>query len=210
MPDQKTSIELTLDEQRTHTLFGNHDENLRMIEDAFGVKISSRGNEIFVGGTPRTSRHRREADRRDAAPHRAGLPAQEVGRRRPACASCATSRDTNLVDFFTDDAMQAGRAPRRHAAQHRPEDLPAGHPGQRHRLRHRSGRHRQDLPRRRRRRRRARTTSRSSASSSAARPSKRASASASCPATSPRRSIPTCARCTTRSTTSSASRKWRS
>ena len=35
MADQKTSIELTLDEQRTHTLFGNHDENLRTIEDAF-------------------------------------------------------------------------------------------------------------------------------------------------------------------------------
>ena len=45
-------MELTLDEQGTHTLFGNHDENLRMLEDAFDVKISSRGNEIFVAGAP--------------------------------------------------------------------------------------------------------------------------------------------------------------
>ena len=51
MADQKTSIQLTLDEQRAHTLFGNHDENLRTIEDAFDVKISSRGNEIHVGGS---------------------------------------------------------------------------------------------------------------------------------------------------------------
>jgi phosphate starvation-inducible protein PhoH and related proteins len=50
MADQKTTIELTLDEQQTHTLFGSHDENLRMIEDAFDVKISSRGNEIYVSG----------------------------------------------------------------------------------------------------------------------------------------------------------------
>ena len=30
-------MELTLDEQGTHTLFGNHDENLRMLEDEFGA-----------------------------------------------------------------------------------------------------------------------------------------------------------------------------
>ena len=43
-------MELTLDEQGAHTLFGNHDENLRLLEDAFDVKISSRGNEITVKG----------------------------------------------------------------------------------------------------------------------------------------------------------------
>ena len=43
-------MELTLDEQGTHTLFGNHDENLRMIEDAFDVRISARGGEIKVQG----------------------------------------------------------------------------------------------------------------------------------------------------------------
>jgi len=43
-------MELTLDDEGTHTLFGNHDENLRLLEDEFDVKISSRGNEIFVNG----------------------------------------------------------------------------------------------------------------------------------------------------------------
>ncbi|HWW61078.1 MAG TPA: phosphate starvation-inducible protein PhoH, partial [Thermoanaerobaculia bacterium] len=50
MADHKTSIELTVDEHGAHTLFGNHDENLRTLEDEFGVRISSRGSEIFVSG----------------------------------------------------------------------------------------------------------------------------------------------------------------
>jgi len=44
-------MELTLDEQGMHTLFGNHDENLRLIEDTFDVRISSRGNQINVQGS---------------------------------------------------------------------------------------------------------------------------------------------------------------
>ena len=45
-------MELTLDEKGAQALFGNHDENLRMLEDEFRVKISSRGSEIFVKGSP--------------------------------------------------------------------------------------------------------------------------------------------------------------
>ena len=43
-------MELRLDDEGTQALFGTRDENLRMLEDEFGVKISSRGNEIFVQG----------------------------------------------------------------------------------------------------------------------------------------------------------------
>src|SRR5688572_22869766 len=110
MADQKTSIELTLDEQQSHTLFGNHDENLRTIEDAFGVKISSRGNEMTVSG----------ADEKVAPVQKLlgelqrliqrGYPLKKsdvqtgvrVIRDRP---------DTNLIEFFTDDAV--GQAVRR-------------------------------------------------------------------------------------------------
>jgi len=41
-------MELRLDDDGTQALFGYHDENLRMLEDEFDVKISSRGHEIFV------------------------------------------------------------------------------------------------------------------------------------------------------------------
>jgi len=104
MAEQKTSIELTLDEQQTHTLFGHHDENLRTIEDAFDVKISSRGNEIFVGGDPRDiAATQKLFDELQQLIER-GYPmkksdvqtAVRVARDKP---------DTNLVDFFTDEAV---------------------------------------------------------------------------------------------------------
>ncbi|HEV7768713.1 MAG TPA: PhoH family protein [Thermoanaerobaculia bacterium] len=107
MPDQKTAIELTLDEQRSHTLFGNHDENLRTIEDAFAVKISSRGREIFVAGSPENM----------------GIVQKMIGelqqlieqgyplKKSDVQTSVRVMRDkplTNLVEFFTDDAIGQG------------------------------------------------------------------------------------------------------
>jgi phosphate starvation-inducible PhoH-like protein len=110
MADQKTSIELTLDEQRTHTLFGNHDENLRTIEDAFGVKISSRGKELFVAGSP---------ENRAAVEKMIDELQQLIGqgyplKRSDVQTSVRVVRDkplTNLIEFFTDEAI--GQAVRR-------------------------------------------------------------------------------------------------
>ena len=105
MADQKTTLELTLNEQQAHTLFGNHDENLRTIEDAFGVKISSRGNEIFISGSAdNTAAVQKLLDEMQQLIHQ-GYPLKKsdvqtgvrVVRDRP---------DTSLVAFFTDDALQ--------------------------------------------------------------------------------------------------------
>ncbi len=104
MAEQKSSIELTLDEQQTHTLFGHHDENLRTIEDAFEVKISSRGNEIFVSGKPQNSAAVQKLLGEFQQLIEQGYPMKKsdvqtgvrVVRDRP---------DTNLVEFFTDDAV---------------------------------------------------------------------------------------------------------
>ncbi|HEX2121168.1 MAG TPA: PhoH family protein [Thermoanaerobaculia bacterium] len=104
MAEQKTSIELTLDEQQTHTLFGNHDENLRTIEDTFDVKISSRGNELFVSG---------EGDNITAVHKIVGELQQLIEQGYPMKKSDVQTgvrvvRDkpeTSLVDFFTDDAV---------------------------------------------------------------------------------------------------------
>ena len=147
-------MELTLDDEGTHTLFGNHDENLRMLEDEFKVKISSRGGEIFVTGAPdnvapveKLLAQMQELIEQGYPLKRSDIhTGMRVLRDRP---------EASIVDFFTDDAVPGLGAPRGHAAQRRPEDVPAVDPGQRHHLRHRSRRNRQDLPRRRRRRRRA-------------------------------------------------------
>jgi phosphate starvation-inducible PhoH-like protein len=104
MAEQKTSVDLTLNEQQTHVLFGNHDENLRTIEDAFQVKISSRGNEIFVSGNPQNTA---------AVQKLFGELQQLIERGYPLKKSDVQTgvrvvRDmpeTNLVDFFTDEAV---------------------------------------------------------------------------------------------------------
>jgi len=110
MADQKTSIQLTLDEQRAHTLFGNHDENLRTIEDAFDVKISSRGNEVFVGGS---------AENRAIVAKLIDELQRLIEQGYPLKTSDVQTgvrvmHDkplTNLIDFFTDNAI--GQAVRR-------------------------------------------------------------------------------------------------
>ncbi len=103
---EKTTIELTLDERQAHTLFGNHDENLRTIEDAFGVKISSRGNEIFVTGgeTNRASVQKLLGELQQLITQ--GYPMQKSD----VATGVRVMRDKpemNLVDFFTDDSLNS-------------------------------------------------------------------------------------------------------
>ena len=49
------SIPLTLPEAGLGALFGVHDENLRLLEDAFGVEIAARGREVSVSGDPEST-----------------------------------------------------------------------------------------------------------------------------------------------------------
>jgi len=99
-------MELTLDDEGTHTLFGNHDENLRMLEDEFKVKISSRGGEIFVNGAPDNVAPVEKLLEQMQQLIEQGYPLKRsdihtgmrVLRDRP---------DASIVDFFTDDAVQA-------------------------------------------------------------------------------------------------------
>jgi phosphate starvation-inducible PhoH-like protein len=98
-------MELTLDEQGSHTLFGNHDENLRMLEEEYGVKISSRGNEIFVKGAPEIVGPVEKLLNEMQQLITQGYPLKKsdvltgvrVLREKP---------DTNLVEFFTDGGVQ--------------------------------------------------------------------------------------------------------
>jgi len=104
MAEQKTSIDLTLDEQQAHTLFGNHDEHLRTIEDAFGVKISSRGSEIFVGGSSEgiASVQKLLGELQQLIEQGYPLKKSDV---QTAVRVVRDRPDTNLVEFFTDDAV---------------------------------------------------------------------------------------------------------
>src|SRR3954447_1444322 len=100
-------MELALDEQQTHTLFGNHDENLRMLEDEFGVKISSRGNEIFVQGTAESVATVERLLAQMQQLIRLGYPLK----RSDINTGMRVLRDKpelNIVDFFTDESLQPG------------------------------------------------------------------------------------------------------
>src|ERR1043166_1609815 len=98
-------MELTLDEQGMHTLFGNHDENLRLIEDTFDVRISSRGNQINVQGSSG-----------DVAPVEKllGQMQELIASGYPLKKSDVSTGvrvlrdkpDTDLIDFFTDESLQ--------------------------------------------------------------------------------------------------------
>src|SRR4051794_29336021 len=99
-------MELRLDDEGIQALFGNRDENLRMLEDEFKVKISSRGGEMHVTG---------DAERVATVEQLLGQMQDliEQGypiKRSDIMTSVRVLRDrpeTNLVDFFTDDAVQA-------------------------------------------------------------------------------------------------------
>ena len=98
-------MELILDDEGTHILFGNHDENLRMLEDQFGVQISSRGNEIFVKGNAANVAPVEKLLAQMQQLIEQGYPLQ----RSDVTTGMRVLRDrpeTNLVDFFTDDAIQ--------------------------------------------------------------------------------------------------------
>ena len=98
-------MQLTLDEQGTHALFGNHDENLRMIEDAFDVRISARGSEIKVQGDAGDVKPVEKLLAQMQALIESGYPLKKsdiltgvrVLREKP---------ETDLVDFFADDSLQ--------------------------------------------------------------------------------------------------------
>jgi phosphate starvation-inducible PhoH-like protein len=96
---------LTLNEEGVNALFGIHDENLRMIEDAFHVKISARGSELHVQGSDLdvTTTEKLLGEMQQLIDR--GYPMKKsdlatgvrVLRDRP---------ETNLVEFFADDTIQ--------------------------------------------------------------------------------------------------------
>jgi phosphate starvation-inducible PhoH-like protein len=98
-------MNLTVKDQDATTLFGIHDENLRIIEDAFKVRIAARGSEISVQGD----------DEAVATAEKVLLELQELLERgypfkkedlRTMVRVLRETPEANLVDFFTDESLQ--------------------------------------------------------------------------------------------------------
>ncbi|MGA7614331.1 MAG: PhoH family protein [Thermoanaerobaculia bacterium] len=99
-------MNLILTDAGVTNLFGVHDENLRLIEDAFRVKISARGNELFIQGDPESAAlaERLLSDIQSLIER--GYPISRVD---VATGARVLREDPNLsiVDFFTDETLQS-------------------------------------------------------------------------------------------------------
>jgi phosphate starvation-inducible protein PhoH and related proteins len=97
-------MELNLDEQQTHALFGHHDENLRMLEDEFVVKISSRGNDLTVQGKAENVAlvEKLLAQMQQLIEQGYPLKKSDVS---TAMRVLRDKPEANVVDFFTDDSL---------------------------------------------------------------------------------------------------------
>jgi phosphate starvation-inducible PhoH-like protein len=97
-------MNVTVRDQDVTTLFGIHDENLRIIEDAFKVRITARGSEISVQGDEESV----------ASAEKVLLELQELIERgypfkkadlQTMVRVLRETPEANLVDFFTDESL---------------------------------------------------------------------------------------------------------
>ena len=97
---------LTVRDQDVTTLFGVHDENLRIIEEAFGVRISARGSEIFVQGEPEAIKSAETVIQELQELIERGFPFKRSDLQTMVKVIKETP-EANLVDFFTDETLQS-------------------------------------------------------------------------------------------------------
>jgi phosphate starvation-inducible PhoH-like protein len=99
-------MSLTVRDQDVTTLFGIQDENLRIIEDAFKVRVSARGNEIFVQGDPPAVAAAEKALTEMQQLLERGYPLRKSDLQTMVRVIRETP-EANLVDFFTDESLQS-------------------------------------------------------------------------------------------------------
>jgi phosphate starvation-inducible protein PhoH and related proteins len=97
---------LTLSEEDVNTLFGVHDENLRVIEDAFKVRVSARGGEVHVQGEAENVASAEKLLSAMQSLLDRGFPL----RKADLMTAVRVLRDDptqDVVDFFVDDSLQS-------------------------------------------------------------------------------------------------------
>ncbi len=135
---------ITVPEEGIETLFGSYDENLKHLESLFDVRIRTQGHDLLVDGDSPGVRerrsHRRSAVLADARRLQA-VERRRQDRRRSGRAGQAVDLREHFLKGSLTPAGKRRVAPKT-INQRRYLDAIER---QRHRLRHRSGRHRQDL-----------------------------------------------------------------
>lgn len=96
---------VTVSDEDVTTLFGVHDENLRILEDAFKVKITARGSEVFFQGEPENVLSAEKVLNAMQELLARGYPLK----RSDVATGIRVLREdpqTNLVDFFLDEGTR--------------------------------------------------------------------------------------------------------
>jgi len=105
-PIRPGSIPLTLPETGLAALFGINDENLRLLEEAFGVEIAARGREVSLSGEPKsTELVARLLSQLTTLMEKGWLP--KKGDVSSAIRIVKEDPDASLVDFFENRAVGA-------------------------------------------------------------------------------------------------------
>jgi phosphate starvation-inducible PhoH-like protein len=96
---------IQISDEAATKLFGVHDENLRMIEDAFNVKITARGGELISQGDPRgvAAAEKLLSDLQTLIDR--GYPITRIDV-STGVRVLRDKPDASIVDFFVDDSVQ--------------------------------------------------------------------------------------------------------
>ena len=99
---------MTLAEQGLESLFGIHDQHLKRLEDAFGVRVNARGTEVAVEGDPQKVAHVEKllGELSELAKQGYRIRAQDI---QTAIRVVQRAPETSIVDFFlpTDPTLAA-------------------------------------------------------------------------------------------------------
>ena len=134
-----------LDNDGARTLAGGRSENLKLIEQRFGVHIGQRGNVFLISGEPErvALAEKLLAGLNELIQRKYPLGLEDV---EQASKVMLADARRGPKDIFLDTVYVTAAQPADHAQGHRAEGVHRRHPQARHRLRHRPGGHRQDLP----------------------------------------------------------------
>ncbi|HVR43868.1 MAG TPA: PhoH family protein [Thermoanaerobaculia bacterium] len=99
-------MNLTVRDRDITTLFGVQDENLRLIEDAFKVRIAARGSEISVQGAPNDVAVAEKVLGELQELIERGYPFRKADLQTMVRVLKETPQ-ANLVEFFTDETLQS-------------------------------------------------------------------------------------------------------
>ena len=136
---------ITLPESGIETLFGSYDENLKHLESQFGVRVRTQGHDVIVDGPPAEVAKVERLFTQLGALFQEGYRVSN-GDVKTAAQLIASDPNIDLREYFLKSTQTQSGKRRDRPEDRQPASLSRCDRAERHRLRHRTGRHGQDVP----------------------------------------------------------------